>query len=120
MQCEIWETIFLLCNVLFYRLHEFDDQVKWVREGMSKVIPVPLLSLFTGLELETMVFNYDYTVLLNCDKNKMQMRQFINNFCMALCNKNQLNWRGVVIHIFTVLFCLMYATLFNTNDFYPF
>nr|XP_034301899.1 E3 ubiquitin-protein ligase HERC2 isoform X3 [Crassostrea gigas] len=38
-----------------YRLHEFDDQVKWVREGMSKVIPVPLLSLFTGLELETMV-----------------------------------------------------------------
>nr|XP_022328228.1 E3 ubiquitin-protein ligase HERC2-like isoform X2 [Crassostrea virginica] len=37
-----------------YRLHEFDDQVKWVREGMSKVIPVPLLSLFTGLELETM------------------------------------------------------------------
>ncbi|KAL3879973.1 hypothetical protein ACJMK2_032247, partial [Sinanodonta woodiana] len=38
-----------------YRLHEFDDQVRWVREGMSKVIPVPLLSLFTGLELETMV-----------------------------------------------------------------
>ncbi|XP_048243824.1 E3 ubiquitin-protein ligase HERC2-like isoform X1 [Haliotis rufescens] len=38
-----------------YRLHEFDLQVKWVREGMSKVIPVPLLSLFTGFELETMV-----------------------------------------------------------------
>ncbi|XP_060607151.1 E3 ubiquitin-protein ligase HERC2-like isoform X1 [Ruditapes philippinarum] len=38
-----------------YRLHEFDDQVKWVREGMSKVVPVPLLSLFTGLEKETMV-----------------------------------------------------------------
>ncbi|KAK3100706.1 hypothetical protein FSP39_024049, partial [Pinctada imbricata] len=38
-----------------YRLHEFDEQVKWVREGMGKVIPVPLLSLFTGLELETMV-----------------------------------------------------------------
>lgn len=33
---------------------------------------------------------------------------------MALCNKNQLNWRGVAIHNFTVLFCLMYATLFNT------
>jgi E3 ubiquitin-protein ligase HERC2 len=40
------------------RLHEFDDQVKWVREGMSKVIPVPLLSLFTGLELETMVIDF--------------------------------------------------------------
>lgn len=38
-----------------FRLHEFDDQVKWVREGMAKVVPVPLLSLFTGLELETMV-----------------------------------------------------------------
>ncbi|KAJ8297784.1 hypothetical protein KUTeg_024315 [Tegillarca granosa] len=38
-----------------YRLHEFDEQIKWVREGMAKVIPVPLLSLFTGLELETMV-----------------------------------------------------------------
>ncbi|XP_052077229.1 E3 ubiquitin-protein ligase HERC2-like isoform X2 [Mytilus californianus] len=38
-----------------YRLHEFDEQVKWVREGMAKVVPVPLLSLFTGLELETMV-----------------------------------------------------------------
>lgn len=38
-----------------YRLHEFDDQVKWIREGMSKVVPVPLLSLFTGLEVETMV-----------------------------------------------------------------
>ncbi|XP_052278368.1 E3 ubiquitin-protein ligase HERC2-like [Dreissena polymorpha] len=38
-----------------YRLEEFDEQVCWVREGISKVIPVPLLSLFTGLELETMV-----------------------------------------------------------------
>jgi len=38
-----------------HRLHECDDQVSWVREGMAKVIPVPLLSLFTGYELETMV-----------------------------------------------------------------
>lgn len=38
-----------------YRLHEFDEQVKAVRDGMSKVIPVPLLSLFSGYELETMV-----------------------------------------------------------------
>ena len=42
-----------LCS--FFRLHEFDEQVAWVREGMAKVIPVPLLSLFTGYELETMV-----------------------------------------------------------------
>lgn len=37
------------------RLHEFDKQIHTIREGMSKVIPVPLLSLFTGPELETMV-----------------------------------------------------------------
>ena len=40
---------------LNYRLHEFDSQVAAVREGMSKVIPVPLLTLFSGNELETMV-----------------------------------------------------------------
>jgi E3 ubiquitin-protein ligase HERC2 len=39
----------------FMRLHEFDEQVTAIREGMSKVIPVPLLSLFTGAELELMV-----------------------------------------------------------------
>nr|XP_032812660.1 E3 ubiquitin-protein ligase HERC2 isoform X4 [Petromyzon marinus] len=38
-----------------YRLHEFDEQVAAVREGMARVIPVPLLSLFTGYELETMI-----------------------------------------------------------------
>ena len=37
------------------RLHEFDDQVRWVREGMAHVLPVPMLSLFTGYELEMMV-----------------------------------------------------------------
>lgn len=26
-----------------------------MREGMARVVPVPLLSLFTGYELETMV-----------------------------------------------------------------
>lgn len=40
---------------LNYRLHEFDEQIQAVREGMAKVIPVPLLSLFSGYELETMV-----------------------------------------------------------------
>ena len=38
-----------------FRLHEFDPAVACVREGMSRVVPVPLLSLFTGYELETMV-----------------------------------------------------------------
>ena len=38
-----------------FRLHEFDKQVHAVREGMARVVPVPLLSLFTGPELETMV-----------------------------------------------------------------
>ncbi|XP_064481734.1 E3 ubiquitin-protein ligase HERC2-like isoform X2 [Ornithodoros turicata] len=40
---------------LNYRLHEFDEQVAAVREGMARVVPVPMLSLFTGYELETMV-----------------------------------------------------------------
>ncbi|XP_072386929.1 E3 ubiquitin-protein ligase HERC2 [Diabrotica undecimpunctata] len=40
---------------LNFRLHEFDEQVKAVRDGMSRVVPVPLLSLFSGYELETMV-----------------------------------------------------------------
>ncbi|GAB6021505.1 E3 ubiquitin-protein ligase herc2 [Chamberlinius hualienensis] len=40
---------------LNYRLHEFDEAVAAVREGMALVIPVPLLGLFTGYELETMV-----------------------------------------------------------------
>ncbi|XP_039287848.1 E3 ubiquitin-protein ligase HERC2 [Nilaparvata lugens] len=40
---------------LQYRLHEFDEQVAAVREGMAKVVPVPLLTLFNGHELETMV-----------------------------------------------------------------
>ena len=38
-----------------YRLREFDAAVSAVREGMSRVLPVPLLSLFTGFELELMV-----------------------------------------------------------------
>lgn len=40
---------------LNYRLHEFDEQVKAVRDGMSKVIPVPLLSLFSATQLQAMV-----------------------------------------------------------------
>lgn len=38
-----------------FRLHEFDAAVSAVRAGMARVVPVPLLSLFTGFELETMV-----------------------------------------------------------------
>ncbi|XP_043933675.1 probable E3 ubiquitin-protein ligase HERC1 isoform X2 [Protopterus annectens] len=38
-----------------YRLHEMDRQVAAVREGMSWIIPVPLLSLLTAKHLEQMV-----------------------------------------------------------------
>lgn len=48
------QTLFFSIFV-FFRLHEFDEQVSAVREGMARVVPVPLLSLFTGYELETMV-----------------------------------------------------------------
>ena len=33
---------------LNFRLHEFDAAVAAVRDGMARVVPVPLLSLFTG------------------------------------------------------------------------
>ena len=35
---------------LNFRLHEFDAAVAAVRDGMARVVPVPLLSLFTGNE----------------------------------------------------------------------
>ncbi|CAK6980322.1 probable E3 ubiquitin-protein ligase HERC1 isoform X7 [Scomber scombrus] len=38
-----------------YRLHEIDRQVAAVREGMSWIVPVPLLSLLTAKQLEQMV-----------------------------------------------------------------
>ncbi|XP_068628740.1 probable E3 ubiquitin-protein ligase HERC2 [Battus philenor] len=40
---------------LHYRLHEFDEQVRAVRDGISRVIPAPLLTLFSAAELETLV-----------------------------------------------------------------
>ncbi|XP_049884481.1 probable E3 ubiquitin-protein ligase HERC2 isoform X2 [Pectinophora gossypiella] len=40
---------------LHYRLHEFDEQVRAVRDGMSRVVPAPLLALFSAAELETLV-----------------------------------------------------------------
>ncbi|XP_043943342.1 probable E3 ubiquitin-protein ligase HERC1 [Protopterus annectens] len=38
-----------------YRLHEMDQQVLAVREGMSSIVPVPLLSLMTDRHLEQLV-----------------------------------------------------------------
>ena len=52
--------------MLCFRLHEFDEQIQWVREGMARIVPVPLLALFTGYELETMVSIYDYKLLVTC------------------------------------------------------
>ncbi|KAM4720559.1 putative E3 ubiquitin-protein ligase HERC1 isoform 3-T4 [Anableps anableps] len=42
-------------RALDYRLHEMDSQVDAVREGMSTIIPVPLLSLLTAQQLEQLV-----------------------------------------------------------------
>ncbi|KPP76970.1 putative E3 ubiquitin-protein ligase HERC1, partial [Scleropages formosus] len=42
-------------RALEYRLHEMDRQVMAVREGMSSIIPVPLLSLLTAKQLEQLV-----------------------------------------------------------------
>ncbi|XP_071965475.1 probable E3 ubiquitin-protein ligase HERC1 isoform X2 [Antedon mediterranea] len=42
-------------RALAYRLHEVDRQINAVREGMSYIIPVPLLSLLTPVQLDSMV-----------------------------------------------------------------
>ncbi|XP_053334016.1 probable E3 ubiquitin-protein ligase HERC1 isoform X3 [Clarias gariepinus] len=42
-------------RALEFRLHEMDRQVSAVREGMSSIIPVPLLSLLTARQLEQLV-----------------------------------------------------------------
>ncbi|KAF0297934.1 putative E3 ubiquitin-protein ligase HERC1 [Amphibalanus amphitrite] len=42
-------------RAVLYRLHEMDLQVSAVREGMSWMVPVPLLSLLTGQQLEQLV-----------------------------------------------------------------
>ena len=42
-------------RALEFRLHEFDRQVAAVREGMSWIVPVPLLSLLSALNLEHLV-----------------------------------------------------------------
>nr|XP_014345328.1 PREDICTED: probable E3 ubiquitin-protein ligase HERC1 [Latimeria chalumnae] len=42
-------------RVIEYRLHEMDQQVRAVREGMASIIPVPLLSLLTEEQLERLV-----------------------------------------------------------------
>ncbi|KAI5699704.1 hypothetical protein M8J75_007266 [Diaphorina citri] len=41
--------------VLQFRLHEFDERIHYVRKGLYQVIPVPLLHLFSGAEIETLV-----------------------------------------------------------------
>lgn len=38
-----------------YRLHEFDRQVAAVRSGLAQIVPITLLNLFTGHQLETLV-----------------------------------------------------------------
>ncbi|XP_072428176.1 probable E3 ubiquitin-protein ligase HERC1 isoform X3 [Chiloscyllium punctatum] len=38
-----------------YRLHELDQQVTAIRQGMSAIVPVPLLSLLTERQLEQLV-----------------------------------------------------------------
>ncbi|KAK3583560.1 hypothetical protein CHS0354_026149 [Potamilus streckersoni] len=42
-------------KVIQYRLHEMDRQAAAIREGMSWIIPIPLLSLLTAHSLEQMV-----------------------------------------------------------------
>lgn len=43
-----------------FRMQEFDMQVAAIREGMSGIIPVPLLSLVTAEHLEKLVCGMAY------------------------------------------------------------
>lgn len=54
-----------------YRLHEIDRQVAAVREGMSWIVPVPLLSLLTAKQLEQMVCGMPE---ISCDVLKKVVR----------------------------------------------
>ncbi|KAK7912664.1 hypothetical protein WMY93_012875 [Mugilogobius chulae] len=54
-----------------YRLHEIDRQVAAVREGMSWIVPVPLLSLLTSKQLEQMVCGLPE---ISCDVLKKVVR----------------------------------------------
>eukprot|EP00045_Choanoeca_perplexa_P017892 m.270728 g.270728 ORF g.270728 m.270728 type:complete len:4196 (-) comp17668_c0_seq1:27-12614(-) len=45
-------------KALHYRLHEFDDQIQAIRRGLAKVVPLPVLSLFTAPQLEALVVGY--------------------------------------------------------------
>ncbi|XP_035829751.1 probable E3 ubiquitin-protein ligase HERC1 isoform X3 [Aplysia californica] len=46
-------------SVFHHRLHEWDKQVALIREGMSGIIPVPLLTLLTAQALERLVCGTD-------------------------------------------------------------
>ncbi|XP_052792636.1 probable E3 ubiquitin-protein ligase HERC1 isoform X1 [Mya arenaria] len=47
-------------SVIAYKLHEMDAQATLVREGMSWIIPVPLLSLLTATALEHLVCGVEH------------------------------------------------------------
>ena len=88
-------TCVVTCASLCFRLHEFDEQVQCVREGMARVVPVPLLSLFTGFELETMVC----TLLANAHTG-------------VVPSFNDSHERGAQIILYSVL-PQMYSVLYN-------
>lgn len=81
--------------VLQYRLHEFDQQIAAVREGMAKVVPVPLLIFYSGIELETMVCGSPH---IPVDSLKA-----ITSYKNVDVNENLVTWFWEVIEEFTSL-----------------
>lgn len=47
-------------KVINFKLHEMDTCATWIREGMSWIIPVPLLSLLTARAIEHLVCGVEY------------------------------------------------------------
>ncbi|KAL1506224.1 hypothetical protein ABEB36_005622 [Hypothenemus hampei] len=61
-------------QVIKYRLQEFDLQVAAIREGMSGIIPVPLLSLMTADHLEQLVCGMSH-ISINVLKKIVRYRE---------------------------------------------
>ncbi|XP_076815895.1 putative E3 ubiquitin-protein ligase HERC1 isoform X3 [Clavelina lepadiformis] len=47
-------------QALEFRRHEMDRQIQWVREGISRIVPIPLFSLLTASRLEQLVCGMPY------------------------------------------------------------
>ncbi|XP_077870271.1 putative E3 ubiquitin-protein ligase HERC1 [Saccoglossus kowalevskii] len=80
-------------RALYYRQHEMDCQVAAVREGMSWIVPVPLLSLLTMQQLEQMVCGLPH-ISIDVLKKVVRYREIDENHHLV-------NWLWQTLEEFT-------------------